>query len=458
MRKKCLLALLLVLSLILSGCALTTVDKEADNARVVIDVNGETVTKGQLTNAVNNVISQNQTLNQQNQYYAQMYAAMGMQVPDSMYQTYPTDSATLLPQVITAYTSQLVNLQKAKELKLDEFTEEELAHIQEDTDQSWSSYLSSIASYYFPDQKLEGEALEAEAQKYIDLYKLPNKETYMADAKEDATREVLLDKLRAETIKDVTVSDDEVKALYDEKVAADTSAYTENPAAYGTAVSNGTTVYYAPAGYRNVKHILVKLTDEDSKKIDEATTASNQAQTALTQAQTALDEAAEDADKTALQAAVDEAQKAADEAAAAVAAATDAAFESIKGKADEVYALAAAEGADFDALVKEYSEDSESAPAYYTVNEGSTLFVEPFVTGAMALEKVGDISEPVRTTYGYHIIQYFEDVAEGPVALDTVKDGLTQEALTTKQDQTYTDAMAAWKEAATIKTYPEKME
>lgn len=454
MRKKCLLALLLVLSLILSGCALTTVDKDADNARVVIDVNGETVTKGQLTNAVNNVINQNQSMIQ---YYSQMYAAMGMQAPASMYQSYPTDSATVLSEVINAYTSQLVNLQKAKELKLDEFTEEEQTHIQEDAEESWKSYLSSIASHYFPDQTLEGEALEAEAQKYIDLYKLPNKETYMADAKEDATREVLLDKLRADTIKDVTVSDDEVKALYDEKVAADQETYDTNPAAYGSAVSNGTTVYYAPAGYRHVKHILTKFADEDSKKIDEATKASTEAQNALLDAQNALDNAAEDADKTALQAAVDEAQKAADEAAAAVTAATDTAFANIQEKTDEIYALATAEGADFDALVKEYSQDGEGAPEYYTLNEGSTIFVEPFVTGAMALKNVGDVSEPVRTTYGYHIIQYFEDVAEGPVALDTVKDALSKEALTTKQDKTYSDAMAAWKEAASIKTYPEKM-
>ncbi len=458
MRKKCLLALLLALAMILSGCALVTVDEAADNARVVIDVNGETLTKGQVATAVNNVISRNQSLNQQNQYYAQMYAAMGMQAPDSLYQTYTTDSAVLRPQVISALVEQLVTNQKAKELKLDEFTEEEKAHIQADADEAWKDYLNSIASYYFPDQTLEGEALEAEAQKYIDLYKLSGKEDYMAAATEDATREVLMEKLRTDTIKDVAVSDDEVKALYDEKVAADTSAYTENPASYGTAVAGGTTVYYAPAGYRNVKHILIKLADEDSKKIDEATAASNQAKTALTQAQTALDEAAEDADKTALQTAVDEAQKAADEAAAAVNAATEAAFENIKGKADEVYALATAEGADFDALVKEYSEDSEGAPEYYTVNEGSTMFVEPFVTGAMALQNVGDVSEPVRTTYGYHIIQYFEDVAEGPVALETVKDALQQEALTAKQNQTYTDAVAAWTEAATVKTYPEKMD
>lgn len=439
MRKKSLLALLLALALVMSGCALYTVDEEADNARIVIDVNGETVTKKQVSASINNAISQNEYMNQ-------LYAMFGMQG------SYSTDAATLTPQVIDAFVQNLVKTQKAKELGLDQFTDEEKAHIQEHADESWQSYLKEVAEYYFPDQKLEGEALEAEALKYIEQNGLSGKDVFV-DA---ATEEVLLEKLEADAIKDVTVSDEEVKALYDEKVAADKETYTASPASYGTAVSGGTQVYYAPAGYRNVKHILIKLTDEDSKAVDEKQTALTTAQTALTDAQTALTNAAEDADKAALQAAVDEAQKAADEAQAAVDTATEAAFAAIQAKTDEVYALAKAEGADFDALVKEHSQD-DGAPEFYAISKDSTNFVEPFVTGAMTLENVGDVSEPVRTTYGYHIIKYVSDVAEGPVAYESVQEALTKDALTAKQDKTFEDAVAAWIAAANVKTYPEKM-
>lgn len=439
MRKKSLLALLLALALVMSGCALYTVDEEADNARIVIDVNGETVTKKQVSASLNNAISQNEYMNQ-------LYAMFGMQG------SYSTDAATLTPQVIDAFVQNLVKTQKAKELGLDQFTDEEKAHIQEHADESWQSYLKEVAEYYFPDQKLEGEALEAEALKYIEQNGLSGKDVFV-DA---ATEEVLLEKLEADVIKDVTVSDEEVKALYDEKVAADKETYTASPVSYGTAVSGGTQVYYAPAGYRNVKHILIKLTDEDSKAVDEKQTALTTAQTALTDAQTALTNAAEDADKAALQAAVDEAQKAVDEAQAAVDAATEAAFAAIQAKTDEVYALAKAEGADFDALVKEHSQD-DGAPEFYAISKDSTNFVEPFVTGAMALENVGDVSEPVRTTYGYHIIKYVSDVAEGPVAYESVQEALTKDALTAKQDKTFEDAVAAWTAAANVKTYPEKM-
>lgn len=440
MRKKSLLALLLALTMLLSGCALVAVDQAADNARIIIDVNGETVTKQSVSNSVNSVISQNEYMNQ-------MYSMFGMSA------SYSTDSATITPQVIEAYVENLVSLQKAKALGLDQFTEEEQAKIKENADSDWASYLSQVAQAYFPDQTLEGEALEAEALKAIEQHGLSGRDTF----DQSAADAMLLDKLKEYAIKDVAVTDEEVTALYDEKVAADQEKYTADPVSYGTAVSNGTAVYYAPAGYRNVKHILIQLTDEDSSAVDEKEKASTDAKTALTDAQAALENAEEGADTAALQTAVDEAQKAADEAAAALEAATEAAFANIKGKADEVYALATAEGADFDALVKEYSQDSESAPEYYVVSEGSTVFVAPFVTGAMALEKVGDISEPVRTDYGYHIIKYCGDVAEGPVGLEGVREALASEALTAKQESTYAEAVAAWTEEADVKTYPEKM-
>ena len=411
-----------------------------DSQIYIIRVNGETVTKKQVRASVNGVISQNEYLNQ-------MYAMFGMQA------SYPTDAATITPQVISAYVEYLVKLQKARELGLDQLTDEETARIQTQTDESWQKYLGQVADYYFPNQKLEGEALEAEAMKYIERDGLNTRDDYL----KNATEEVLLEKLQASAIRDVTVSDEEVKALYDEKVAADEKTYSASPASYGTAANGNSVVYYAPAGYRHVKHILIKLLDADSKAIDEKKTALTSAQSALTKAQSALTGAAEDADKAALQAAVDDAQKAVDEAQAAVDAATEAAFANIQAKTDEVYALAKAEGADFDALVKEYSQDSKSAPATYVLSKDSTNFVAPFTAGAMALENVGDVSEPVRTTYGYHIIKYVGDVAEGPVAYESVQEALTKEALTAKQEKTFDEAVAAWIAAATVKTYPEKM-
>ena len=431
MQKKSLLALLLALMMLLSGCALVTVDTAKDNARVIVDVNGETVNKQTVYAAVQNQL-------QMNQYYNQMYSAYGMSA------SFPTDEATVTTQVIDTYVNQLVGIQKAKELGLYELTEEEKAEVEATAQENYNSFLDSVASTYLGGSTLEGDELRAEAAKYAEENAITtadgrNKlEDFVASA-QDAKA---IDKLQAYIIKDVAVTEEEIQADYDAKVESAKADYETNPDNYGYSRMSGATVYYAPAGYRMVKHILVPISEEDSA-------ATTEAQTALTAAQTALTSAAEDADKDALQAAVDEAQAAYDAAQAN-------GLANAKVKADEIYALATAEGADFDALISEYSTDSMPAEGY-AIREGYAYFVEPFVTGAMALENVGDISEPVESTYGYHIIQYVGDVEEGPVDLETVRASIESSLLSAKQDETTTATMAQYVSEANVKTYADRM-
>ena len=137
-------------------------------------------------------------------------------------------------------------------------------------------------------------------------------------------------------------------------------------------------------------------------------------------------------------------------------AAPEAAYAALQPTIEEIQGKLAEEGADFDALMEEYGEDTgmQSEPAKtngYPVCEQSTNWVEEFRTAAMALAKVGDISEPVRSTYGIHIIKYVSDAVEGPVAFDEVKDTIESSLLSTKQDETYNAAVDAWVEAANAK-------
>ena len=80
-----------------------------------------------------------------------------------------------------------------------------------------------------------------------------------------------------------------------------------------------------------------------------------------------------------------------------------------KEKIDEIYTKVTAEDADFAALSRQYSEDKESAkrggelPAF-----GAGKMVEEFETAAFALENDGDISAPILTDYGWHIIKRLE--------------------------------------------------
>ena len=88
----------------------------------------------------------------------------------------------------------------------------------------------------------------------------------------------------------------------------------------------------------------------------------------------------------------------------------------------------------------------------YAVATGMTGFDTAFVDAAMALAKPGDVSDKVKgSSYGYYIIRYESDEAEGPVALDAVKETLSSSLLSTKQDDTYKATVAQWVEEAGIK-------
>ena len=111
----------------------------------------------------------------------------------------------------------------------------------------------------------------------------------------------------------------------------------------------------------------------------------------------------------------------------------------------------------FDALLAEYNEDTGEPEQGYAICEGNTTFVESFTNGAMALENVGDVSEPVESSYGYHIIKYVAAVEEGPVDIETVKEGISSALLSTKQNDVTNQTIAQYVSEAKVKTYPERM-
>ena len=80
-------------------------------------------------------------------------------------------------------------------------------------------------------------------------------------------------------------------------------------------------------------------------------------------------------------------------------------LKAVKKKADSVYALLTT-GADFTTIAKEFSEDRLTAlnggemPAF-----GTGKFDMSFETKVFELQKDGDISKPIYTGYGYHIVK-----------------------------------------------------
>jgi foldase protein PrsA len=114
-------------------------------------------------------------------------------------------------------------------------------------------------------------------------------------------------------------------------------------------------------------------------------------------------------------------------------------FAASKAKADQVYAQLKA-GADFAALAKQDSDDpgSKDSGGKLTISKGQT--VPEFDKVSFELDK-GELSKPVKTQYGYHVIQAVSDVRK---ATTTPLDKVQATIRTTLLQQKRNEEMQAW--------------
>lgn len=443
-------SLLLAVAVLLSACNLIVKDPEVDARQVIVSVNGEEIRKDRFTQFYNNA-------------YNQEYARQQTFLQYGMIQKININRDDVLDFTATAVVRDLVLRQKAKELGLDAFTPEEETKVQEAAAKQFEELLGQIKSEFFPGTELSGEELDKALRDKADELGIT------ADRlAEDEKAVALFEKLKEHVTKDLSVSDEEIQADFDQKVADAKISYENDPSAYGRAVNAGQKVYTAPAGYRFVKQILVKFTEEDQKALDALKEELKPLAAARDAAQTALDEyqeahkdeegaKADEAELLAFENALKEAQASHDAKQAELSAKEAAAYAAILPRANEAYAKAVAEGADFDALIKEYNEDKEQPAQGYAVFKEFTDFDEAFLKPAMALEKTGDVAEPSPGIFGYYIVQYAADIPEGPVALETVRDSIHDALLADKKDAAFIQAGDEWVAAADVKTFVDRM-
>ena len=116
-------------------------------------------------------------------------------------------------------------------------------------------------------------------------------------------------------------------------------------------------------------------------------------------------------------------------------------FDSSKAKADEIYSQLSG-GADFASLAKESSADpgSKDAGGKLTITRGQT--VPEFDKVSFELDK-GELSKPVKTEYGYHVIEAVSDVRKAQTTpIDKVKPTIRATLLQEKRNE----EMQAWVE------------
>jgi parvulin-like peptidyl-prolyl isomerase len=83
-------------------------------------------------------------------------------------------------------------------------------------------------------------------------------------------------------------------------------------------------------------------------------------------------------------------------------------------------------GEDFGDLARKYSDDGESAPRGGDLGFIVHGYLPPDLEKAVFSTGVGEVSEPVKTDFGYHVVRVIEKKASESVSFDKVKDDVAQ--------------------------------
>ena len=333
---------------------------------------------------------------------------------------------TMLDDVLRTMVSQRVLEAHAREMGLYELSEEDRAAIAAQAEEMYEEYLS-----FYRESMVNGEGMtEEEINGAAKSYLLDNQgidyDSIYAELEESWWEQKIYDAITS----GVTIDDAAVQAAYDQQLAEQKEAFAEYPADYEFSQMNGELIVYNLPGYRAVKMLLLGFDDLETEmsvyalidELDGESAAHAQEHQAELNAYYAEPEA-----------------RAAE------------ALEQLRA------------GADMDELILSMGTDAgmmderQREMGYY-VSADSLLWSAEFVNAAMALENVGDYSEPVRIIEGVCILQYLGEVPEGEVPLEDVRELLAQETLEEARNEAYESQILAWLEEANPSYYPERMQ
>ena len=340
---------------------------------------------------------------------------------------------------------------KAAELGLNAFDEDELAEFAQSAQEMMDDYVEYYLSYFYADAEEVTDEMRAEAEAYWADNGM-NYDACLETLKSDAADAALYDYVTG----DVAITEEDVEATYAARVEADRQNYA-NDRTYNADRSAGVGVAWNPEGYRAVKHVLIKFDDEQAQLYSDLQSQLD----SLNDEKDAIEnpEAADEADGEDGEAAEPRTVEEVNADIAACATEMEALYSQLLPTAEEVIA-AFDSGADFDELIEKYNGDpgmqnEPTATIGYAVAENSTYWEQAFVDGAMSIEDKGGISGPVYGSNGIHIIYYMDDVPAGEVALEEIREDVEQEALETKIQTTYDDQVAAWEAEAGVQCFYE---
>lgn len=390
---------------------------------VMITIGSETVTRADFDEYLNTMVN--------------YYGNAGYDVTD------PQLNVLLQEIALKTGVEYAVMNQKIAEMGLT-LTEEEKAQAIAYAQANWDALVADGLSYYGITEESTDE--ERSAMTVTVLAELESMgytpESFQAESVANAGYNKLYDTVT----KDVTVSDEDVLAYFDSLVEADKASYENNVAAYENAqymnqlyamygMSNYVTeFYYKPAGYRLVTHILLEVEEELLSNYADL-------QATYEEQQNTLEDGGEVTEELVTAEEVENARLAI--------------LASVQATVDEINQKLA-DGKTFAELIPEYTTDpgmadEASIAAGYEVHMDSTNWVIPFRDQAFTVDNIGDVTAPVVTDYGVHILQYVADVPSGAVELtDSMKEAFRETLLADAKSDVFDTAIDEWIAAGNV--------
>ena len=272
-------------------------------------------------------------------------------------------------------------------------TDDEIAKAEETAKKNYDDTVQQ-----FVDQATKAGAsnVDAYAKTLLTKALVKNKTTVkklQAKMLEDAENDTLVSKHRAALLEGVVLTEDQLAAKYTDELASQKAAFDQTPSEYFTYESYAMYGYNAPPVYVPAGFFRVRQ----------------------------------------------------------ILVADEAAALEVKQKIDA--------GEDFETLLKQYNTDpgmdSAANAAGYLVGEGAN-YVETFLTAALALAKDGDVSAPVQSDYGWHIIKRVSTEPAHEIPYADVKETLDAYEQSAYQSQYYSDIVAGWvADTSLVTRYPD---
>ena len=279
-------------------------------------------------------------------------------------------------------------------------TDEQLRQAEAQGREEYALTLEETILYYL-EEGLDAEAAEAAAKE--ELIEQSGSEEDCIEARINAARsEALVDLLAG----DIVVTDEDLQAEYEARLASDREYYRLYPEDYAIEeIYFPHSVTYIPEGYRRARLLLIPFDAEAMALYD-----------TLFILPTEPDQEA-----------------------------IDALFEALLPEAEAVCARLEA-GESFDALLSEYPAGMEymaelCTESGFCVCPGCYLISNEAVDAVLALTRPGETTAPVRTDWGWGILEYTADLPSGPVAMEDVRDSLYESAYESARLSAYEDAV-----------------